>query len=82
MAPPEPATPDVFKYDDFRLFLSDAFDTEKQRDRSFTHRKFAQRAGHKNPGYLNDVIKGYKPLSDNAAKQMAAGFNRTSKLKI
>jgi uncharacterized protein (TIGR02147 family) len=71
--------PNIYEYDDFKLFLKDAFDAQKADDLTFSYRKFAALAGFKNPGYLNDVIKSYKPLSENASFQMAKAFKLTQK---
>jgi uncharacterized protein (TIGR02147 family) len=71
--------PDIYSYDDFRVFLRERFDAEKAADAAFSHRKLAQAAGIANPGYLNDVIKGRKPLSRNAAERMARAFGMSAK---
>jgi uncharacterized protein (TIGR02147 family) len=74
-----PVKTDIYRYDDFRLFLRERFDAHKAADPSFSHRSFAAAAGIANPGYLNDVIKGRKPLSRNAADRMAAAFGMSPK---
>ncbi len=65
---------DIYQYDDFRTFLSDSYARKKVQDPKYSHRKFAREAGFANPGYLNDVIKGFKPLSENAVDKMSAVF--------
>ncbi len=65
---------DIYQYDDFRAFLSESYALKKGREPKYSHRKFAREAGFANPGYLNDVIKGFKPLSENAAEKMARVF--------
>ena len=56
--------PDIYKYDDFRQFLHDAYETRKKKEPEFTHRRFAEIAGVRNPGTLIQVIQGKRPLSD------------------
>ncbi|MBD3318196.1 MAG: TIGR02147 family protein [Chitinivibrionales bacterium] len=68
----------IYQYDDFRLFLKDAYQALKEADPSLSHRKFAQMAGFKNPGYLNDVIKGFKRLSENASYRIAKALKLTA----
>ena len=56
---------DIYQYDDFKLFLRDLYEREKSLDSGFSYRKFAHLAEIKNPGYLLDVIKGKRRLSEN-----------------
>jgi uncharacterized protein (TIGR02147 family) len=65
---------DIYQYDDFRLFLKERYHQKMLEVPKYSYRKFAREAGLSNPGYLNDVIKGFKPLSDNAAEQMGKAF--------
>ncbi len=60
---------DIFRYDDFRQFLRDCFERKKKEDSSFSHRQFALLAGIKNPGYLLDVIKGKRRLSERVLEE-------------
>ncbi len=64
----------IYEYDDHRRFLLDAFQEKKRRDSSWSHRKCARAAGIANPGYLNDVVKGRRPLSRVADGKMGKGF--------
>jgi uncharacterized protein (TIGR02147 family) len=77
-AKPEPveenAAPNIYRYDDFRVFLKEVFQYRKDRDGDYSYRKFAKDAGIANPGYLLDVIVGKRTLSDNAVKKTAAAF--------
>lgn len=71
-------SPDIYQYDDFRAFLRECFEAraraESERGGKYSQRRFAREAGFANPGYFNDVLKGFKPLSGNAAEKMAAVF--------
>jgi uncharacterized protein (TIGR02147 family) len=65
---------DIYQYDDFRLFLKERYHEKMLETPGYSYRKFAREAGFANPGYLNDVIKGFKPLSENAAERMGKAF--------
>lgn len=65
---------DIYQYDDFRLFLKERYHQKMLEVPKYSYRKFAKEAGFANPGYLNDVIKGFKPLSEHAAEQMGKAF--------
>lgn len=65
---------DIYQYDDFRLFLKERYHQKMLEVPKYSYRKFAKEAGFANPGYLNDVIKGFKPLSENAAEKMGKAF--------
>lgn len=71
-------SPDIYQYDDFRTFLKDSFEAKSRAEiearGKYSQRQFAREAGFANPGYLNDVIKGFKPLSANAIDKMSAAF--------
>jgi uncharacterized protein (TIGR02147 family) len=77
-AKPEPAeenaAPNIYRYDDFRVFLKEAFQFRKDQDGDYSYRRFAKDAGIANPGYLLDVIVGKRTLSDNAIKKTAIAF--------
>lgn len=65
------AAPDLYRYDDFRAFLRDAFEARKRTDPATTHRSFAKAAGIANVGYLHDVIIGKRALSRNQCLKIA-----------
>jgi uncharacterized protein (TIGR02147 family) len=70
----EAGPPNIYRYDDFRVFLKEVFGYRKAQDEEYSYRKFAKDAGIANPGYLLDVIVGKRTLSDNAVKKTAAAF--------
>ena len=78
--------PDVYQFDDFRVFLKECFDEKVRAEGKYSQRRFAREAGFSNPGYYNDVLKGFKPLSANAVEKMAKVFglrpNETEFLKL
>jgi uncharacterized protein (TIGR02147 family) len=71
-------SPDIYQYDDFRAFWSACFEAKvaaaKEAGGKYSQRGLAREAGFANPGYFNDVLKGFKPLSANAADKLAAAF--------
>jgi uncharacterized protein (TIGR02147 family) len=71
-------SPDIYQYDDFRAFLKECFEAKvreaTEAGEKYSQRRFAREAGFANPGYFNDVLKGFKPLSENAVEKMAAVF--------
>jgi uncharacterized protein (TIGR02147 family) len=67
-------SPDIYQFDDFRAFLRECFDARVREEGKYSQRQFAREAGFSNPGYFNDVLKGFKPLSENAIEKMARVF--------
>lgn len=70
----KPSPPNIYRYDDFRVFLKDSFQFKKDADPDYSYRKFAREAGISNPGYLLDVIIGKRTLSDNALEKTVKAF--------
>jgi uncharacterized protein (TIGR02147 family) len=64
----------IYAYDDFRLFIKDRYALQKRSDPACSARTFAKAAGFTNPGYLNDVIKGRRSLSQDARLKLCAAF--------
>jgi uncharacterized protein (TIGR02147 family) len=65
---------DIYQHEDYRQYLKDRFDQESS-SADFSWRKFAHEAGISNPGYLNDVIKGRRKLSRQAAAKVIRYFS-------
>ncbi len=66
--------PNIYQYDDFRLFLRDSYRHRAESIPKYSYRKFAAEAGFTNPGYINDVIKGQRTLSKSGLKKVATVF--------
>lgn len=66
--------PDIYQYDDFKPYLADLYRYLACEKKGYTQRLFAAHAGFANPGYLNDVVKGRRKLSNAAAHKMIAAF--------
>ena len=70
-----PAPPDVFQYEDYRVYLRDRFQELQAANPAFSQRGLARKAGIANPGFFNEVIKGRRRLSPAAALKMAYGLD-------
>jgi uncharacterized protein (TIGR02147 family) len=66
---------DIYRFDDFRLYLKQRFDAMQTADSSITQRTFAGKAGFSNPGYFNDIIKGRRKISKAALEKLVAVFS-------
>jgi uncharacterized protein (TIGR02147 family) len=66
---------DIYGYEDFRTYLNDAYESLKKARGGLSYRQFAALAGFTNPGFLNDVIKGRRTLSDSAVIKMCHGLD-------
>jgi len=65
---------DIYQYEDFRKYLGDAFVALRRQRGKLSQRAFAALAGISNPGFLNDVIKGRRTLSEAAVAKMTKGL--------
>jgi uncharacterized protein (TIGR02147 family) len=65
---------DIYRYDDFRLFLADCYKDKKAKDPDCSQRGFARDAGFANPGFFNEVVKGRRKLSKAAISKMVNAF--------
>jgi uncharacterized protein (TIGR02147 family) len=66
--------PLIFHYHDYRIFLSDYFDYSKDRDRKFSYRFFAQKAGFSSSSFLKLVIDGKRNLTIESIVKISRGF--------
>lgn len=66
--------PNVFEYDDYRLFLDHAYHAMKARDKKFSFRYFARVAGFKAHSFLRLVIQGKSNLSPDSIDKIAKAF--------
>lgn len=65
---------EVYHYEDYRQFLKDCFEERRARDPDFTHRKLAEAGGISNPGFYNEVVKGRRNLTPEAAEKFCRAF--------
>ena len=59
----------MFSYEDYRTYLRDVYTERKQR--GFSHRALARRAGLSSPSFLKAVMDGQKNLAPATAKRVA-----------
>lgn len=71
--------PSVYEYEDFRQYLAVLLEHAQVLDPSMSQRKIAREAGISNPGYLNDVIQGRRPLSRPALEKLSGVFGLSAK---
>jgi len=66
----------VFAYIDFRVFLRDYYEWNKENTSYFSYRWFNQKAGIKSPAFLKLVIEGKRNLGDDGIEKFikALGF--------
>lgn len=69
---------DIYQYDDYRFLLKACYEEKKKEDPEYSFRKFAKDAGFTNPGFLNDVIKERRALSNDAMEKMILVFSFSS----
>ncbi len=63
-------SPNVFEYFDYRRFLQDYYDAQKARERGFSYRFFARRAGFRAPNYVKLIIAGARRLTPSATPRV------------
>ncbi len=68
---------DIFNYSDYRNYLEDYYKEQKQKDKKFSHRYFAQKAGINSSGFFSDVIAGKR----NLTPALILKFSKALKLK-
>lgn len=65
--------PDIYRYADYRRFLSDYYAYAKASQYGFSFRLFSRRAGLRSSNYLRLVMDGARNLSREAAGKFARG---------
>ncbi len=71
----------IYEYSDYRLFLRDKFQEEKNRGKHFSYRKFSFIAGLSSPNFLKLVIENQRNLSKAGIEKFASGFRLTGNEK-
>jgi uncharacterized protein (TIGR02147 family) len=74
--------PDIYQYLDYRIFLRDYFNEEKELNKNFSHQYFARKAGIGSTGFVLHVIKHErnltKPVLLKIARAMGLNAKQTS----
>lgn len=66
--------PDIFRYEDYRIYLRDMYQYLKSSHPGFSHRVFARLAGIKSYNYLKLVMDGQRNLSSKMIPAFVKGF--------
>lgn len=61
--------PEIFKFDNYRNFLSRFYSFKKQNDSKFSYRFFSMRAGFKSPNFLKLIIQGERNLTNESIEK-------------
>lgn len=70
----ETKKPDIYRYFNYREYLSALFDYHKAQSPVFSHRYIVSKAGFKSPNSLKNVINGERNLSVEGAERFAKAF--------
>jgi uncharacterized protein (TIGR02147 family) len=65
---------DIFQYGDYRQYLADFYQREKEGAVGFSHRAFALRAGLSSPNYLKLVMDGKRPITEKSLSSFLRGL--------
>jgi len=63
--------PELFDYTDYRKFLHDWYDEEKDRNARFTYRYIAEQVGFKSAGQFTKILRGQANISEELAGRFA-----------
>ncbi len=66
--------PNIFRYEDYRLYLADLYRHLKARQRGFSHRYFSKRAGFRSPNMLQLVIEGKRNVTARTVGKFIRGL--------
>lgn len=68
------SAPDIFEFRDYRAYLAATCRHLKATSRSFSHRRFAEKAGFGSQSYFRMVMNGERDISPAAAAKFAAAL--------
>ncbi len=66
--------PVVYDYLDYRVFLKDLFEYNKNHRNNFSYRFFSREAGFSSPNFLKLVTEGQRNLTNTSIAKIAKGF--------
>ncbi len=67
--------PNIYDYDDYRIFLADMYNYMKSTKQCFSYRFFAKKAGFSSPNFLKLAIQNKRNLTHVSIPKIAKGFN-------
>lgn len=77
VSPAESKRPDPSTYDDYRLLLLELYQVRKKKDRHFSYRFIAMRAGFKSVGFFSQIVHGNTDISQSTLLRLAQVFDLT-----
>jgi uncharacterized protein (TIGR02147 family) len=69
----------IFEYFDYRAFLRDYYAENKSKNRYFSYRFFARKAGIKSPVFFKEVAEGQKNLSPEMVEKFSSALHFNEK---
>lgn len=70
--------PNIFRYLDYAVWLTDAFEALRAIDRSFTHRRFSEKCGYRSSGAISLIMSRKRGLSESGARKIAKALKLTA----
>lgn len=77
--PPQVSSVEVFDFESCRKYLKVELETRRLRRRGYSLRQLAKKAKFSSPSNLSMFLSGHRPLSDEAAQQLAQALNLTGR---
>lgn len=71
--------PDIFRYIDFREYLRDYYNEQKEVNNQFSYRWFATKVGVKAPNFLQWIIEGKRKLAEGKVPVFCSILNLSEK---
>ena len=72
-------SPNIYEYNDYRVFLRDYFAWSKANDAHFTQRAFAAKAGFSAHSFCNNLIKGTRNLTPKSCAHLCEALALSAK---
>lgn len=69
----------IYSYNDYRLFMRDYFESERKRNKAFSTRYFAARAGFSSHSFCGFLIRGERNLSLESVDKVARALSLKGK---
>ena len=73
---------DIFKYDNYRLFLKDYFQYKKETTKSFSIRNFARKVDISSNSFISKVIQGTRNISEDTIGRFATAMDLKGKKEL
>jgi uncharacterized protein (TIGR02147 family) len=70
--------PNIFEYDDFKIYLKDIYNYLKKTEKKFSYRSFAKKAGLSSHSFYEKVIEGRSKMSADSIAKFSKGLDHSS----